>query len=519
MTSRRGDARLSRLEAQGVQLPPDAIPTETPITWENFVGYHNSDADANVPEGTSNDCLDVEVTRQGRLRRAAGVGLREILPYSPTEVIVHASLDYTAELLFIAAPKLGIKSAGPTVWINAGLPVGAGWTSVVYGDRLIFTNGSDAVWARPSNSLLAPEALTASPCHALFVLGTRLFLCNAVVDGNFQPLAVLWNAASALYNDFSGEGAGFELLIADVGQGDEIVAATAMSFDMAVIFGRSSIWRAVRTDDPYRPANFELRERGIGCVARNTVKVTQDGVVFLSEAGLELFDGSRTTHLSTPIDKDLLPLDLSQLDEYSGCYNPATRRYELLTPVGSWVIDFARGGAWYRKSLVARRSFIFAVQNPALTIGQLTQPIGSYTNIIEDWKGSQGAIRVLYLRDNELGEEDYNLTTYYNVDQNAYWTTRRKAAALGDTVLSYHGAVLTYQGLAGVEILLPNINSAFTLVREAELPDSSVLTAARVSFLSSGLEPAVRLRIAYGNPEFSRIQLMGRPESPSMLGV
>jgi hypothetical protein len=73
----------------------------------------------------------------------------------------------------------------------------------------------------------------------------------------------------------------------------------------------------------------------VGCVAEPTARTTTEGVAYLSDDGVHLFDGNDDLMISPEINAELLPLDYNNLQGYHAAFDPYRKRYILTTPAGN----------------------------------------------------------------------------------------------------------------------------------------------------------------------------------------
>jgi hypothetical protein len=499
----------------------EEIPEKSYAHFSDFrEGYDSSDTAQDTPDNASPYMLDVEVTVHDTLRRAPGVMEVETIedrePYA--QLILHASLDNRSELLLIDPPYLGIKTTGDTNWIDGGLIAGGRYAYTNFGGSLIFSNGISKVFVRQSETETVEELTTAPVARSYATFAGRVWAGGAQIDGRYEPLGVAWSSAFSDYEDWTGVGSGFELLIANVMIGDRIVSLRPMGLDFMAILCRRSVWIGRRTGLRDRPADFMPRVPGVGAVSDSTNVVTRFGVIFLSDSGVFLFDGNNAELISKKINKELLPIDFSALHLYSASYNPFSKRYYLHTPTDTWVydLDYDR---WYRRSLISRASSVFANQFDAITWAEL---IGSWDDQNRTWASyspEEGdTFQHFFLAQNsgvwQLGVEDKYLPSNFGADLQAVWETKTDQSSMPTDQIFTDDVLLNYRGGGSVTVGLPNIMGHFHDLTTLALPTQNVPVTSRSRTVHSGNGVGVRVRLVDGDVEIGRISVGFRVTSP-----
>lgn len=368
----------------------DKQPESLVARYKDFSGgYFAADSDEDAPVNTTPGGTDVEVTRRDRVIRAPGsIAMEALAGRSPEQVAIHAGLGFRSELILFDLPFIGIKREGATTWVNVGLVPGDPVTNMyfwaTFGDDLIFSNGAQHVYKHTYGTDTV-EVIDAVPLGYTFaVFAGRLWVGGGIIDGNFEPLGVLWSGVNGYDDQDIDNGAGSELMIQDTGLGDRLVALRPMGFDYMAMLMRRSIWVARRVDDLFRPADFVTRVTGKGCVHERTARTTFGGVIYLSDEGVEIFDGNDSIHMSEQIDSELLPLDYANIHKYSSAFNPQTQRYFLGVPgKGTYVLDVMRK-RWYKRTQLIIDVVPFAAQFHSVTWAEL---VGAWDAQIATWQG------------------------------------------------------------------------------------------------------------------------------------
>lgn len=481
-----------------------------------------------TPVNCASDARDMEITSRDRLRPAPGTTLVEAFEdHDPTQVILHASLDYRSELVLLDPPYVGVKSHSETVWTDADLPSGRLYGYTNFGGTLVLSNGREGLWYRePGGSVsLIDEAPSG---YTLANFAGRIFVGGATVGGTREPLGVAWSGATSSVDDWSGEGAGYELLIDDLSLSNYIVSLRTMGLDFLAVLLRQSIWIGTRTGLTNRPADFQSRVLGIGCVSDKTAVVTRFGVVFLADTGVYVFDGNQVALLSAEINDALLPL--GDIDLYAGRYNPKNECYYLFTPDGTWLLDlgqldpgrldFTRRRWLPVRSGVALDAALFATQFAALSWGQLVGSWAAQTGSWEDYSPRElDDARLLLLGEQDgvmcLVEEDYDSRESFGVALDPYWTTQWLVAPEASRLVLVQGIDLMYKAsYAYVELESTDENGDLTALLSSGLRQRAEPGEQHFGANKAGLGLKLRLSITDGTAEIERIVARHRLLSP-----
>jgi hypothetical protein len=297
------------------------------------------------------------------------------------------------------------------------------------------------------------------------------------------------------------------LLLDDTSQNDRIVALRALGFDLMVIVLRKAIWIGRPTNDPFAPVSFEPRIYGVGAVTEPTVRTVLGGVMFLSDAGVKLFDGSTVTHMSSEIDQDILPLAFDSIHDYSAVYNPQDQVYSLFTPNGTFDYEFIYQ-RWMPRSLVVDRAV--AIHNPLSFnfeegTGGWGMNWGSFWGDAPPAGPGASSDAMIYQKGSDLGSPDPSITTYFGVEQTPVWSSPESEVQQMDDVVSVNRIDLHYTGVGEVAIETPDEEGDYEAYGSAVLDSDSADRVAKVYAIRSGLGAGVRLRISSGFPQIARI--------------
>lgn len=373
----------------GYSVPPEQVKDVESAIYASFAsGLILSDSPENVPQDAGIYAIDMEVNRAGRLQRSPGLTLVEdATPRLLRYTFEQASLDYSTELVTIDPPWFGYKGSTVYTWVNAALAATglAGWGATNVAGVLLFSNGIDKTYSRQPNAAVVVDQSAQVIARTLAVAFGRTFGGYFTVGGIPQSLGLKWNAANGLYNDWTGIGSGAELLLADVGESDKIVALLSLGLDALGILNRKSLWVGYPTGDFLRPADPRLRVGGIGCVAQETAKTTPGGITFLSDEGVVNFSLTDAAVISEQINNELLSLDYTQLRRYVGAYSSVLQRYYLGTPQGTWIYEFpnkTRKARWFKRSIIPDDIISWSEQSGGLYWDQMA---GNWDSIEASW--------------------------------------------------------------------------------------------------------------------------------------
>lgn len=499
------------------------LPQPQRVTYGDFSGGLNTkDSREDTQPNSSPNALDVEVTLRDRLRPVPGTTTVETLARTANQLVLHASLDYTSELVMFDAPFIGVKTGNVTTWTDAGLPeADRRFAFVNFGGTLLFSNGRVGMYAKEAGKSEVKLVEKGPAAHTFASFAGRVFAGASIIGGNREPLGISWSGASSDHEEWETfdedgvlTGAGFELLIDDMAQGNYIVALRTMGLDFLAIVLRNSIWIGRRTNQRARPADFQPRVSGVGAVNEASCVVTRFGVIHLHDSGVYIFDGNNSTLISEQINSELLPLDKSQLSLYSASYNPTSKQVFLFTPTCTWVYDLEHQ-RWHKRSLVATGASLFAPHIAAITWTELT---GTWTDKDETWEDFKAKETDLpsYLflgpTGTQLANEDPTSSSNFGNPMEPYWETAQPFAVSHNNLITTKQIVVNYEGEGLLRFDLRNSYGELQSVRELRLRrtvDTSVDTCymehtgnvagMRVTFLSGkpevlGLEQVILLR-------------------------
>lgn len=500
----------------GYRIDPTAIPTIQWLQYNDFSGgYVSATARDAIPKNASGNALDVEIDRRGRLVPVPGTTQVELIASRTlTQVALHASLSEGSELLFFDPPFIGVRSGSSTAWQNVGLPTSPEpFTWANFGSSLIFGNGRIGTYVRQprSNAIQLLSKAPAASTYASFA--GRVFAGRAIIDGNREDLGIVWSAADSDYTDWTSFGAGFELLIDSMTEsGDRVIALRPMGLDFMMIGCRRSIWVATRTGLTTRPADFKSRVPGLGFVNEQTVRTTRYGVLGLTDIGVALFDGNQASIISESINGDLLPLDMSHLDQYVGAYNPDMAQYYLFTPTFTWVFDLEKK-YWIKRSVHARAAVAFATQLTGKRWQDMTGTWGQQTTAWEDLGSADTNDTNFYLVNpvtggTSLSVEDIASSSNFGTAMLPRWELPLADGRYLNQLLTIQRVLLRYEGSGHINLWLPDANGVMQLrSSDYNLPGTSAPNTKVLFGTSTGLGASALVEFTSGRPAISRLDL------------
>lgn len=501
----------------GVQVPPMTVPKPITLQYTNFRnGLLVADRSGDVPIGYYSYALDVETSRRDGVIKAPGVLLVEDTGHSLEWLGIHTSLDFESALVAFDAPFLGVKEGDFFLWVNEGLETGNFWVTSRYGDILLFTNGVVSYSRHFGTGDV--EVIPDMPgAQTIFTAFGRVFAGGTILGSEYNLSALIWNGVTGDYRDWTGDGSGSELLIADVEQSDKIVAGRVMSYDLAAILCRRSIWIAARTGDLARPADFQFRILGVGCVAEPTARTTEGGVTFLSDEGIRHFDGNDAQIISSAINSELLPIDFTQLSKYKSAWDASRRRYILVTPTATYIYQFRTAeypaGAWFKRSITPTNVVIFGKQTTDVTwedLGEQTwDDLGSLSWFQFGSPEENTPPDILFAVGTRYGIQDSTVSENFGVPLTPLFQPRPDQAQLVDLVervMITHSFVLEYSGNGTVEFIGYDDQGILSVLATKVLDPKTAPFSTRIDCYASSKAVGIFVRIASGFPEILKIK-------------
>lgn len=501
-------------------LPGRALELEEPETqWLPFAdfsgGYNSSVSREQVPANQSPYMRDMEIDREGRLRRVPGTTVSYDLEEHDevSQMALHAALDNRSELVLFDPPYLGVIADEGPIWSDQGLPGVERYNWTNFGGTLIFSNGRLRAYARQFGAANVEALEEAPPAGAYASFAGRVFAGDAIIEGNREPIGVRWSAANSDYRDWSSLGSGFELLINDMSSGDRIMALRTMGLDFMAVVMRNSIWIGRRTGLTTRPADFQPRVAGVGTVSGETVQLTSRGLLFLADTGVHLFDGNQAVMISEAINADILPLDLENLTGYGSAYHPREKLYYLYTPTGTFVYDVEKN-RWLPRTMIAIGGTIFAPQFDQLTwaeFGALTWA-DRQQDLWSQVTPQQGpTVDMLHLGDvagsRTINREDRASISAMGMMLTPVWDSPILQQIQLNRLRTVKQINYEYEGVGTLRFSLLDLNSQMLQAVEDSALLTDVPTLVPIPMLFTGKGVGIRVEILAGDPRLSKMQL------------
>lgn len=522
----------------GVPVAPNELPQPIPVVYASWAGgIDASRAPEELTPDTASYAIDIEVSRASELIRSPGLLLvQDMTPRSLAYIFTQTSLDGMTELVAIDPPYLLYKGTGAMVVANAGIGATGpkGWVSLTVAGQMIFSNGVDLTYLRNPGSNIVTDITVQIVARTFASIFGRIFAGAVTPSGEaFQGLGISWNAASGLITDWTGAGSGSELLIADQSESDKLVALRSVGYDLLAILMRHSVWAGYPTGDSTRPSDFRPRTLTIGCVGEPTARNTPAGVTFLSDEGVFTFSPYSLDCISTEINDLLLPLDYTQLQNYSATFVSNRNRYELRTPTDLWIYEFPAGqissptikGRWLRRSAVVNNVVAVATQLGYLSWNDVT---GSWNAQTLNWDSLVGietdTVDNLFVTvGTKLATEDAATTTYLGTAYTPIWRTPFAVKDAFTEQYATLGFEIEYTSSASSQVML-RVTDSNGLVAGSSVTKTLPSTAgvrSRVNIYATltGMNATLEISIVSGAPQIARVRQLVLPMGPMIASV
>lgn len=513
----------------GYSMPPLEAPKESSLIIDSFRGgIDTSDSAEDIRPDAASEALDVEVAKNDALRRVPGIlETEDLTPREMRYLFEQAGLDFAAELVAIDPPYLCAKGTGAMICTDLSLAATGdfGWRAISVADKLLFSNAFDATYTRAFGVAAVTDISAEIIAYTFAQVFGRVFAGGVqVAAGAYQALGIAWSSSADPIEDWTGAGAGAELLIADQARADKIVALRSIGFDMLGIMNRYSLWAGYPTGDADRPAEFRPRVMSVGCVAEPTAVTTPMGIIMLSDDGVIVYDTNEAKLLSKEINLDL-QIDYTQLSRYRATYDPRHQRYMLATPFEIWCYDLPRqgmAGRWWRRSAVVHNLIPFAEQAGALfwdqVVGTWAEQTRQWVEMTQSQFDAPGIMR--YALDTKLGIEDEstfsNFGTVLTPQWNGLYAVKDRSTQQQHTL----GYELQYSALENASITLQGTDSEGNLdggsVTKTLPSTNGAVKRVMIWKQFTGMNVALRIVINSGAPLIKRVRQMVQPTGPSL---
>jgi hypothetical protein len=505
----------------GASLSPKDMQQEKNIfyrTWQQ--GIIANETPEMLPEDAAQLMIDTEVDKTDALIRAPGLTQTEdVTPRSARYIFQHANVDFTTELVIVDPPYVGHRHLG--VWTFANLGIAAtsniGWNAANIGGTLIFSNGRTATYTRQPETNVVTD-ISANIIAECFATAFGRTFAGAFTDPitGLQSLGIAWNAANGSVADWAGLGSGAEFLLANELRADRIVTMVPLGLDTLGILNRKSLWAGFRTGDSNRPADFQLRFSGLGCISATSAASCPAGIVYLSDDGVCLFDLNSSQVISRAVDSLLLPIDYSRINAYQGIYISAAQRYILNTPLGIFIYEFAHDkvpSRWFFRSFVADNilSFVDQAVNPvwSTVVGPWNLQTLTWAQMVIDNENQPSIMHAV--KGTKIAVEDYAATTYMGVAQTPLWISRQDLPDVTD-IIETHAIEVQYRCTADASVTFTatDTNGNLTSSITKTLINTSGVRKRKIFYISTMVGMATEFQITFGANAIAGIERIRR---------
>lgn len=514
----------------GESLAPQDIPEMKSIVYSSWIkGIVVSASPEDTPELAAREMQDLVIDRDSSIIRAPGIILTENAAHALRWIFEQASLDYSTELIAIAAPYLGYKSSGIFTWVNLGIGVPGvnGWNAVNILGYLLFSDGSTYSYTRNAGAAVVTD-VSADIIARTFGNAFGRTFAGAFTDGTgLQGLGVKWNSTSGIISDFAGVGSGEEILISNSLEADKVVALRPIGLDALAILCRKSLWLGLPTGQADRPADFRINKVGLGCVAEPTAVTVPGGVAFLSDEGMQLFNQNGAVCFSEDINSSLLPIDYTQLSRYRCKYTPVQNRLVLQTPSCTWVYEFPSEhtpGNWTKRSFALDNIVVFTDQSGNLywfsVIGTWAAQTLTWAEMVQSQ--DDAAPSLFFTSGTKLGQEDETEDQYLGVDMDTVLETGQKIPTDISEQITTLGFEIEYSCTADAEITLVTPNSAGDFTNSLVKTLTNTIGRRRRGIFwgaSTGQGIQFQYKLTAGFAKLYRIKQIVADSGPQLIGV
>jgi hypothetical protein len=498
-----GFARGFKRIGHGVQVR--GLTKPFPIRVRSFqLGVVRNNDPEETPEGSATELIDFDIGPRDTLKRGYGTA-GPVVTYVgvPVQIAAASALAGHTNIFVFSPPDIITHCIDPLLTSSTALEPYA-WTSFgdvfIYSNRVgqvkVYTFGASAfVLGVHANDPLIPPARTYASAVG------RVFIGGFDIGGVFNAMAVGWSGPAS-YNAFNfgvDLGSGFELLVNDQTYGDEILAIRSLGLDAIAIVCRRSVWVGRRTGDLDRPMDFQPRVTGRGAVWKTTVVSVSGGVMYLSNTGVQLFNGNEAVMVSEAINDLILPVKMDQLNDYSASFDPVTNEYWLHTPDRTFIFDAIRG-RWRTSAMIAIGSALFT---------DILVPDQTLKLVLGDPPGAAGPELHYYVPFPELVMGSFVRPTF---------ESRVLSADFIDRNFTVSEIQMKYRCEPGfenvVQFTLLDANGEFAQAQPPIVLDGSgEWKVARQTVLETGRGVGVKLQVVSGQPEIMEIELTAMPRS------
>lgn len=511
----------------GESQAPGELSKEQDLIYNQWRrGLDTSESPQDIQPDSATDLVDVEVDYTDALIRAPGITEDEdVSPRSPLYIFQQAGLDFSTELVIIDPPWLGYRDIATFTFVNLAIANTGqfGWGVADVAGTLIFSNGVNATYTRAAGAAVVTDISSEIVAQCFATAFGRVF-AGAVVDSvvGLISLAVAWNAASGAIDDWTGTGSGIEELISNNLEADRVVAIIPIGLETMGILCRKSLWAGYKTGVDDRPADFQIRFVGLGCVGRDTACSTPIGIMHLSDQGVVAYDLNNAQVISAEVNALLVPLDYNQLNNYRAIFDTSDNRYILSTPFRIYIYELPemrndgspnRPARWMVRSFVAQSLVMFTDQTGGVFWNTVVGPWNLQTlSWAEMAIGQANSPAIPFFTQSTLiGYQDYNATQNFDDAQDPFWVTPDVLQKVTDNIET-HCFEIQYRSMADAEVSLTttDVDGNLTLTETRVLPNTSGVRKKRLIWTHTMVGMGTSLKISFGETAICAIERVRR---------
>lgn len=284
---------------------------EEAIFTSNTGGLNSKGSPIFVGKNEASDLLNVNLDTDGSISSRNGYTTLNttVLP-GRVDGLYHFKKNNGTAYLIAAATNLYKMDSFDGTWdditgttsITANSPA----QMLTFDDTLVVLNNDDKIqnWTgtgtASDNECYTDIVLTSA--KTMEVYQNRLYLFNVTVDGSYYPDRGYYSAAQQIATwDGSYFTVGFD-------DGDEIIGSDVLGSYLYVL-KKNSIYRVRGTGDSTVPHTIDKTAATEGCISRGSIQKVNNMIVYLSQKGLTVFDGTTSKVISTKIQPTIDALD------------------------------------------------------------------------------------------------------------------------------------------------------------------------------------------------------------------
>lgn len=220
------------------------------------------------------------------------------------------------------------------------------FTFTSFGDKLIFSNGVDGMYAL-SFSPYSYEKIPGAPsARHLTTFAGRVIASAVVAAGEYKGYRVQWTAKNdytkwekpndpADDTDLTLFGAGYEdLFSAPGGDVDEVSGTFPITDEIAYVVRARSIWQMTQTGQADAPFRFSKILSEIGTPYRHTIQHTPRGLMFMGQTNVYLMSAGGVQQPGDLVRTEVFE-DLPNPERSYALYDHSREEYRLAVGIGS----------------------------------------------------------------------------------------------------------------------------------------------------------------------------------------